>query len=375
MISIATSALALLSAGFYFDGRTRFSRDLKFGIPGMKNKYWLEKLIANNDISLYNRFDDQCHRRPFAPAIVFEGCTYTWRDVEQASNRMAHWYISKGICPKDRVAMYMANSPLFIFSWLALLKIKAVPAFINNQITGAGLIHSLKVVNAKFFVFDFEFFNILEESISAIRDDLGYSLYTITPKEEVLVRFYQYGSRPGPQPFGFMDWERYEATGFPRESRKDVDISDPAGLIFTSGTTGLPKAAVMDHGRCTLIVATCVAIAKLTEKDRLYDCLPLYHTAGAILGVVHTWITGGTVVLARKFSASTFWKEVREQEVTAIIHIGELCRYLLNTPEHPLDKANKVRIVLGNGLRPDVWLKFQDRFAIDNVFEYYSMSE
>ncbi|GJJ68089.1 hypothetical protein EMPS_00435 [Entomortierella parvispora] len=375
MVSI-TTALALLSAGLYLDGRTRLSRDLAFGIPGLKTKWWFERqLVPNNDISLYNRFEDQCRIRPYAIALVYEGHSYSWRDLEIASNRMSHWYISEGIEPKDRVAMFMTNSPLFVISWLALLKIKAVAAFINNQIVGPVLLHSLKTANSKLLVFDYELSVSLEESIDQIRGELGYRLFTVTPQEQVLSRFDEHGKDPEKRWFGFMDWKQCSAEGFPRESRKDVVIGDAVALIYTSGTTGFPKAAVMDHGRCSLAISVWSGICKITEKDRSYDCLPLYHSAGAIVGIGQSWISGCTVVLARKFSTSTFWKDVRENDVTLFQYIGELCRYLVNAPEDPLDKDNKVRLMFGNGLRPDIWRRFQERFGVETVFEAYTMSE
>ncbi|KAF9348383.1 hypothetical protein BGX26_000211 [Mortierella sp. AD094] len=373
MLSL-TSALVLVSCGLYLDGRTRLSRDLSIGIPGLKTRRWVERLVADNDISLYNRFEDNCRQRPYAISLVFEDLSYTWKDLELASNKMAHWYISKGIQAKDRVAMFMTNSPLYVISWLALLKIKAIAVFINNQVTGPVLINSLTTANSRMLIFDYQLVGPLEESLGAIRD-LGYAMYSITPEEHVHVGFEKHDKGSSARFFDFMAWRQFGAEGFTRESRRDVDIGDAAALIYTSGTTGFPKAAVMDHGRCTLAPAAWVGICKITDKDRVYECLPLYHSAGAIIGVGQSWMSGSTVVLARKFSTTTFWRDVREKEVTLIQYIGELCRYLLNAPEDPLDKANKVRLIFGNGLRPDVWRKFQERFGIETVFEFYSMSE
>ncbi|KAF9429187.1 hypothetical protein BGZ76_001690 [Entomortierella beljakovae] len=373
MISLST-ALVLTSVGLYLDGKTRLSRDLKFAVPGIKAKVYFKRLIADNNVSFYNRFEEICQRIPNAPAVIFEGLTYTWRDMEIASNKLAHWYQSKGIKPKDRVAMFMGNSPTFIISWLALLKIKAVAAFINNQLTGAALLHSLKTVDSRLLIFDYELIAPIEESLNAIRD-MGYDIYTITPEEHVIYRHDEFTKDPSARFFGFAKWKHLSAEGFPKESRNDIDVGDAAALIFTSGTTGYPKAAVMDHGRCSMATSVWVGICKITDKDRIYNCLPLYHSAGSIIGIGQSWLSGSTVVLSRKFSTTNFWKEVREQDVTLIQYIGELCRYLMNAPEHPLDKANKVRLIYGNGLRPDIWKKFQERFGIDTVFEFYTMSE
>ncbi|KAF9204881.1 hypothetical protein BGZ59_000813 [Podila verticillata] len=314
MVSL-TSALALISAGLYLDGRVRLSRDLAFAIPGLKTKLWFEKqLIPNNDVSLYNRFDDQVQIRPYAIALVFENQSYTWKGLEIASNKMAHWYQAQGIQPKDRVAMFMTNSPLFIISWLALLKIKAVAAFINNQISGPVLIHSLKTANAQLLVFDHELIEVLYESIEGIRE-MGYRLFTLTPKEQVLA-FDEQRKEDG-RFYEFMEWRQCSAEGYSRDTRRDVVIGDAVALIYTSGTTGFPKAA---------------------------------------------------------FTSPPFIA-VRDQDVTMIQYIGELCRYLIHAPEDPRDKDHKVRLMFGNGMRPDVWRKFQQRFGVETVFESYTMSE
>ncbi|KAF9388010.1 hypothetical protein CPB97_001739 [Podila verticillata] len=339
-----TSALALISAGLYLDGRVRLSRDLAFGIPGLRTKLWFEKqLIPTNDVSLYNRFDDQVLIRPYAIALVFENQSYTWKGLEIASNKMAHWYQAQGIRPNDRVAMFMTNSPLFIISWLALLKIKAVAAFINNQISGPVLIHSLKTANAQLLVFDYELIQVLHESIEGIRE-MGYRLFTVTPKEQVLA-FDEQG-KEDERFYEFMGWRQCSAEGYSRDTRRDVVIGDAVALIYTSGTTGFPKAVVMDHGRCT-----------------------------SMIGIGQSWFSGSTVVLSRKFSTSAFWNEVRDQDVTMIQYISELCRYLVHAPEDPRDKDHKVRLMFGNGMRPDVWRKFQQRFGVKTVFESYTMSE
>jgi len=164
--------------------------------------------------------------------------------------------VAKGVKAGDRVAMMLHNSPVFMITWLSLLKLAVVPAFINNQITGPVLLHSLKVADAKLLVFDYELAPAIQESLQAIKD-LGYDLYTVTPKQQVLGQFYNQLSEDArqaietPSFFGYVEWQHLSAEGFPRSIRKHIDMKDPAALIYTSGTTGFPKAAVMDHGRCT----------------------------------------------------------------------------------------------------------------------------
>ncbi|KAF9959725.1 hypothetical protein BGZ72_008972 [Mortierella alpina] len=372
---------AALAAGYYLNGQYQITKDLALVRTGLQARKRLEASVKNQDCSLYNRFEEQCQIRPFSVALVFENTSYTWRDLELASNRMAHWFIAQGIQKKQRVAMMMHNSPLFIITWLALLKIMIVPAFINNQIAGPVLVHSLKVADAKLLLFDYELAPAVQESLKEIKD-LGYNIYTVTPKDQVLGQFYAHLNEDARQVldesrsfFGFVEWQHLSTEGFPKESRQEVSISDPAALIYTSGTTGFPKAAVMDHGRCNMAATSYGILCDIKPENKVYITLPLYHSAGAIIGIGQSFRTGCTIVLARKFSVSKFWRDCVEYDVTHFQYIGELCRYLLNAPESPLDKRHKVRMAFGNGMRPDVWAKFQERFNIPTIFEYYAMSE
>ncbi|KAF9990538.1 hypothetical protein BGZ75_001411 [Mortierella antarctica] len=329
MAPVAAVAAAL-AAGYYLNGKYQITKDLVLVRVGLQARKRFEALVKNRDCSLYNRFEEQCQIRPFSVALVFENTSYTWRDLELASNRMAHWFVAQGIQKKQRVAMMMHNSPMFIITWLALLKIMVVPAFINNQIAGPVLVHSLKVADAKFLLFDYELAPAIQESLKEIKD-LGYNIFTVTPKDQVLGQRYAHLPEDArqvldeaPSFFGYVEWKHLSTEGFPKESRHEVMVSDPAALIYTSGTTGFPKAAIMDHGRCNMASYSYGSLCDIKPENK---------------------------------------------------YIGELCRYLLNAPETPLDKRHKVRMAFGNGMRPDVWAKFQERFNIPTIFEYYTMSE
>ncbi|KAG0037061.1 hypothetical protein BGZ82_003234 [Podila clonocystis] len=380
MAPLLATVAAALSAGYYIESKYQLGKDLNLVRAGVQARKRFDNCVKANDCSLYNRFEEQCQIRPYSVSLVFEGTSYTWKDLELASNRVAHWFVANGVQKRDRVAMMMFNSPLFIITWLALLKLAVVPAFINNQITGPVLVHSLKVADAKMLVFDYELASAIQESLSEVQS-LGYKLYTMTPREQVEGQFYQQLSKDSqeaiemPSFFDYVNWRQHSATGFSKEIRRDVQMHDPASLIYTSGTTGFPKAAVMDHGRCTMATKSWGVLCKIEPESKVYITLPLYHSAGSIIGVGQSWTTGCTIILARKFSVNRFWKDCVDYDVTHFQYIGELCRYLLHAPESPLDKKHKVQMAFGNGMRPDVWSKFQERFNIPTVFEYYTMSE
>jgi fatty-acyl-CoA synthase len=117
------------------------------------------------------------------------------------------------------------------------------------------------------------------------------------------------------------------------------------------------------------------AAQRLTPDDRVYITLPLYHSAGGVMAAGAALLSGGSMVLTRKFSASRFWSDCVRYEATAFQYIGELCRYLLNSPSSPDERRHRVRVCIGNGLRPEVWGPFQSRFGIPRILEFYGATE
>jgi fatty-acyl-CoA synthase len=109
--------------------------------------------------------------------------------------------------------------------------------------------------------------------------------------------------------------------------------------------------------------------------DRMYDVLPLYHSSGGIAALGPPFLGGGSLVVRNRFSATEFWDDCHRYRPTLFQYIGELCRYLLNTPEHRHERAHHLRIAIGNGLRPEIWPKFQARFQIPHIMEFYGATE
>src|SRR5262249_23891933 len=157
--------------------------------------------------------------------------------------------------------------------------------------------------------------------------------------------------------------------------RRALTIEDRALYIYTSGTTGMPKAANINHYRLMLASHGFAGIMDTRANDRLYDCLPMYHTVGGVVATGAMLINGGSTVLREKFSAREFWDDVTRWDCTLFQYIGELCRYLVNSPPHPRETAHRLRLACGNGLRPDVWPQFQQRFRIPQILEFYAATE
>lgn len=327
------------------------------------------------------------------PFLVFEGTTWSFRQTYDTVLRYAAWlHHGHGVRPRDIVALEFMNCPQFVFLWLALWSLGAVPAFINYNLTGGPLVHSIRASTARLLIVDPEVRSVLTPEVEAeITSPTFLSTTTkssnsgssnsipasISPLRIVHFTSTIQSSLPY-QP-------AYRA---PDSARSKTRPRDPAILIFTSGTTGLPKPAISSWNKLHIggaYAASWMGLRPATSKvpDRFYSCMPLYHSSGSLLGLTNCLMNGTTFVLGHRFSSSKFWKEVRESEATVLQYVGETCRYLLSAPPEPdpdnptenLDKKHKIRIALGNGLRPDVWDRFKTRFGIATIAEFYAATE
>jgi citronellyl-CoA synthetase len=300
------------------------------------------------------------------PAVIFEGVTVTWNDLNERSNRYAHALKSLGITRGDTVSVVMENRIEFICLLAALHKIGAVASLVNTNLTGNALVHCLSITGSKTCVFGEERLPALDE-VRATAGDNGVERFLFVT---------DLGQSACPDWADDLDALAQGQSGANPPDTGDTTIAETALNIFTSGTTGLPKAAVVSHRRLLASAeGSYLGGLQCTEKDCIYLCLPLYHGTGLFLGVGAALSSGACLFIRRKFSGSKFLQEAREHNTTCFIYIGELCRYLLNTPEAADDHQNPITRVMGNGLRPDVWHQFKQRFGIQRVAEFYGASE
>ncbi|MBW1819745.1 MAG: long-chain-acyl-CoA synthetase, partial [Deltaproteobacteria bacterium] len=179
-------------------------------------------------------------------------------------------------------------------------------------------------------------------------------------------------------PAGYIDWNlaTRDAASENPPTTPDITMKDPFAHVFTSGTTGMPKAAVTLHNRWALpLMLFGRMMLRLTPHDTIYIPLPFYHGTALYAGWPTAAAGGAAMAIRRKFSASNFWKDVDRFNATAFVYIGELCRYLMQQPPDPRDGKNKLTKILGSGLRPEMWKEFKSRFGIKEVYEFYGASE
>ena len=300
------------------------------------------------------------------PAIVFEGREVTWLEFNALANRYAHYLKSRGIQRGDCVSVMMDNRIEFLALVVAINKIGAIGGLLNNNLTGRQLTHCIAVIHSKLCIFGAE----VTDAIDAVRGDLS-----LTEGEDFFVV-------PDNDLAPTLKWAQNlttvtddQETSNPGDAT-DNTIGETALYIFTSGTTGLPKAALTSNRRYIMGGGLSgQAGLKLKPSDRIYLCLPLYHATGLMIGAGAAFATGASMFIRRRFSASKFLDDVRTQHCTGFVYIGELCRYLTNTAAKPDDHKNPIRAMIGNGMRPDVWINFKTRFGVDTVCEFYGASE
>ncbi|XP_049580583.1 long-chain fatty acid transport protein 2 [Syngnathus scovelli] len=302
-------------------------------------------------------------RHPDKTFLHFEGECFSYGEVDRRSNRLARVLKQEArLREGDAVALFLGNEPNLVWTWLGLAKLGCPVALLNFNIRSKSLLHCFSCCGAKVLVTSAELQEAVEEVLPALRER-GVNVYFLSKTFKL-------------QGVNFLADKISKASDqpMPKDLRANVTVRSTAIYIYTSGTTGLPKAAIITHERMWA-ASFLQSLCGVTRNDVFYINLPLYHSSGFLIGLGGCIERGISVVLKRKFSASQFWDDCREHNVTVIQYIGETMRYLCNTPKKDNEKDHKVRIALGNGVRADVWSEFLKRFGDIKVKELYAATE
>jgi fatty-acyl-CoA synthase len=281
-----------------------------------------------------------------APALSGARENFSHAGLAGRANRWARWGLAQGIEKGESVCLLMPNRPEYMAIWLGLSRIGAVVALINTNLTGPALAHCITVANPRHIVVDTRLDIALE----------GLETHAVV---------WRHGEA--------LSESISSLSGDTLTESREVTLSDPALLIYTSGTTGLPKAAFLSHHRVMMWTHWFAGMMNAGADDRLYNCLPMYHSVGGVVASGAVLLKGGAVILREKFSASRFWDDVADSKATIFQYIGELCRYLLKSPMDA--PPHHLRLIVGNGLSGEVWEQFQNRFHIPQVLEFYAATE
>jgi len=319
-----------------------------------------------DELSAADFLERHARERPNDNALLYEDKKVTWGEFNDQVNQTAHYFRSRGIKYGDRVAINIENRPELLVNVLACLKLGAVAGMVNTGLTNEALAHCLRLIEPSLLVIGSE----CVPNMNTV-DDLIDEAY----KGKML---FLADSQQAKAPKNYLDLAPLVAamdTGNIVPD-KTLTLATPCFLIFTSGTTGLPKASITSNLRLFRGGTQFgINVMTLTPKDVYYCPLPLYHSTALIVGFASSLIAGSTFAIRRKFSATAFLDDCRKFNATAFVYIGELLRYLLALPEKADDRAHKIEKIIGNGLRPDIWMAFKNRFNIPRVHEFYGASE
>lgn len=312
-------------------------------------------------------FAQTVKQHPNKPALIYDatGETWTFTQLDLLSNAVAQWALAQGWAPGDVVALFMESRPLQVALWLGLAKVGVEAALINFNLQRDALLHCVGVSASRGIVFGAE----LAGAMLEVSSSLSPSMVRFCTGELSVDCLASLAAQN-------LDYILASAPTLPPPPCiPPKSFNDRLFYIYTSGTTGLPKAAIVVHSRYYRIAAFGYHAFRMRQDDIIYDCLPLYHSAGNIMGVGQCLINGLTVVVKKKFSASRFWEDCIKHNCTVVQYIGEICRYLLSQPVRPSEKGHRVRLAVGNGLRPSVWEAFTERFGVAQVGEFYGATE
>jgi len=329
-------------------------------------KDWLRALELTAQIAahpartLAHVVDELAQAHGDALALLSYDARLDYRALAGHANRYARWALEQTIAKGDVICLLMPNCPEYLAVWLGISRVGGVVALLNTNLTGRALAHCIDVVAPKHVI---------------VAAGLTAAFASALPHLAGGVTIWGHGA-------GAREWPRIDEAAATlsaeppaADEHRPVTIDDLALLIYTSGTTGLPKAAKVDHGRVLMWSYWFAGLMNAKPSDRMYNCLPMYHSIGGVAAVGSVLVAGGSVFVREKFSAREFWDDVVRFDCTLFQYIGELCRYLVKAAPHPLERAHQLRLACGNGLRLDVWRGFETRFHIPRILEFYAATE
>jgi fatty-acyl-CoA synthase len=338
----------------------RLAADAVF-LRGVVRALRLTTPIARNPERIFPRVISQLAEKfGTAPALLSERERFTYKELDARANQYARWALQQGMRKGDTLCVLMGARPEYIALWIGITRVGGVVALLNTNLTGPALAHCINIAAPTRMIVTAE----LLDSLAGARGEI-YAEPAIWVHGPSGANF--------PRIDSMVDACAAEAIA--PSDLPALSIEDRALYIYTSGTTGLPKAANLNHYRVMLVAHAFAGVMNIQARDRMYDCLPLYHTAGGVAAAGALLVRGGSVVIRENFSARAFWNDVVRWNCTCFQYIGELCRYLLNSPPHENERAHRLRIACGNGLRPEIWREFKERFRIPQILEFYASTE
>jgi fatty-acyl-CoA synthase len=317
--------------------------------------------IARNRNRVFRTvIEEVASRQGDAPALLSDRETFTFCELAERANQYARWALAQCLAKGDVVCLLMPNRPEYVAIWLGLTSVGVVVSLLNTNLSGPSLAHCIRIVSPKHIIAAAQ----CADSLAAVLPQLGW-----------FPMIWVHGSGSLSLPRIEIEIAGHAGEPLTRDEQRPPAIEDLALYIYTSGTTGLPKAANVSHARVMQWSHWFAGMMEVKPTDRLYNCLPMYHSVGGVQAPGAALVAGGSVVIREKFSASHFWNDIVQWDCTLFQYIGELCRYLLHAAPDAFESEHRVRLACGNGLATEVWDAFKDRFHLPRILEFYAATE
>ncbi|XP_060111941.1 long-chain fatty acid transport protein 5 [Heteronotia binoei] len=321
------------------------------------------RLQSKPIFTIVDLFLAKVRKHPAKTLILFEDEAYTYQDIDRLSNQAARVFQGQvGLKEGETAAVFLKNCPAYIWAWFGLAKIGCATACVNYNVRSKVLLHALSSCETKVLLTTPDFKTAIEDILPSLRKE-GIKVFYLSkdsPTEGVEALLGQIKSS--------------SAEAIPFSFRANLAPESASLYIFTSGTTGLPKAAIVNHKRLARM-SSVFHLWGISPEDIVYTALPLYHTAGLVVGFGGCLEVGCTCVLKSKFSVSQFWDDCRRYRVSVIQYVGEVMRYLCHAPPKQNDREHNVKKAVGNGIRVEVWKEFLRRFGPIQICEVYGATE
>jgi fatty-acyl-CoA synthase len=316
--------------------------------------------VKNPERTLATVIAERAAQTAEAPALLSDRECLTYGELAGRANQYARWALQQGIGKGEVVCLLMSNRPEYFAIWLGITSVGGVVALLNTNLGGASLALCIRIAGAAHLIVESE----LVEQLTTALPSLGElpEMWTHGCEREGFRRIDVSASLLSTEMLGEAE-------------RRAPSIQDRALYIYTSGTTGMPKAANVSHARVMQWCHWFAGMMDAQASDRMYNCLPMYHSVGGVLATGAILVGGGAVVIRERFSASQFWSDVNRWDCTLFQYIGEMCRYLLHVNASPQERSHRIRMACGNGLAAGVWEEFERRFSIPQIFEFYAATE
>lgn len=299
-----------------------------------------------------------CQRNPKKVFLFFENQEITYQIFQENVYKTANWFSRLGIKKGDRVCLNLPNCPEFLYIWMGLSHIGGIMVPINVAFKEKEATYILRHSECKAYVGNEETLGITKN----VHRDLPF-----------LKRIISIDGKPdSPDILNFSSFKQEES-----QLLNPVDLSadDISSIMYTSGTTGSPKGVMVTHQAYVCCGQGYTYWANISDQDRLFTCLPLYHANAQYYSTMGSLAAGASLILVNRFSVSRFWDQIRKYDATIFNFIGAMVVFLMKQPESPLDSQNNIRVAYGTpALAKELQDRFEARFGL-TVLAGYALTE